>query len=142
MSISLTHLAESLFVRIVNAEPRKFLDLAGLGGAPLPRDGQQIATADVPLARYGGRSFDGASRIDAIVRLGSNQAAAFERKLGTTRLTRVRVNEEWLPHCRASHGEKRWSGNIIAILEPTLCGPRHDRQRPRAIAAVVKHLPT
>jgi len=64
---------------------------------------RELATHDVPLAPIGGRSFDGASRVDVVVRYRPGMAVAVELKLGTTRLSRTRIDEEWLAPCGPSH---------------------------------------
>jgi hypothetical protein len=44
-------------------------------------------------------------------------ATAFELKLGTTRLSKTRVDDEWLACCTSSHNDRRWKGNMMAILD-------------------------
>jgi hypothetical protein len=44
-------------------------------------------------------------------------ATAFELKLGTTRLSKSRVDDEWLACCTSSHNDERWKGNMMAILD-------------------------
>ncbi|HKY35321.1 MAG TPA: hypothetical protein VJN18_05235 [Polyangiaceae bacterium] len=124
MSVSLTHFAESILVAMINENPAKFSRRVGLsllsgvsgaiGGGP--------AFCEAELARYAGRGFDGAARVDVIVALSDGRAVPFELKLGTTRLTKSRIDAEWLSECQPSHADSRWSGNMMAILERKFCG--------------------
>jgi hypothetical protein len=41
----------------------------------------------------------------------------FELKLGTTRLTKKRIDADWLRECRVTHKGKRFSGSMIAVLD-------------------------
>jgi hypothetical protein len=50
-------------------------------------------------------------------RLRPGVATAFELKLGLTWLTKTRLDDEWLQPCVSSHGGRRWSGNVIAVLD-------------------------
>jgi hypothetical protein len=49
--------------------------------------------------------------------LQKNVAVPFELKLGETRLTKSRIDEEWLSGCELSHQGKRWKGNMMSILD-------------------------
>ena len=82
MSVSLTHLAESHFVQMVSRYSDRFFGLKGLSdlGASRPHE-PSPASCEVSHARFANRSFDGASRVDAIVRVGPGRAMAFELKL-------------------------------------------------------------
>jgi len=120
MAASLTYLSEDVFAGMVNQLRGAFVDMCGLSsqcdaaflvGAP------KIAFTEVSLAPYLGTNFDGASRVDVVVMLRADLAVPFELKLGTTRLTRTRIDEEWLPPCQHSHDGKRFKGNMLAILE-------------------------
>ena len=119
MPLSLTHLAESLFVEMANQKRSAFLSVCGLTEfadldyvARVP----EFAFCEGRLARFGDRIFDGASRVDVVVRLRAGTAAAFELKLGTTGLAKTNV-EKWLKHCAVSHGGRRWKGSMMAILD-------------------------
>ena len=85
-----------------------------IGGGP--------AFCEVGLTPYAGRAFDGAARVDVIVALSDGRAVPFELKLGSTRLTKSRVDTEWLAECQPSHADSRWSGNMMAILERKFSG--------------------
>jgi hypothetical protein len=120
MAISLSYLAEVLFTEMANRRRDQFLALTGLGAVAdfgFVRQASQIASREVPLAPFGRRIFDGASRIEVAVRLRPGVATAFELKLGTTRLSKTRVDEEWLACCTTSHNDRRWKGNMMAILD-------------------------
>ena len=119
MTVSLTHLAESIFVAMVNQKPGAFITLPALDQLDDARFDASacVAYREVALDRYAGREFDGASRVDAIVTLTDDRAVPFELKLGTARLTRSRIDTEWLAACDSSHDNPRWRGNMMAILE-------------------------
>jgi hypothetical protein len=44
-------------------------------------------------------------------------AMALELKLGATRLTKTRIDDEFLSNCRTSHNGSRLAGNMMAILD-------------------------
>jgi hypothetical protein len=46
-----------------------------------------------------------------------NLAVALELKLGATRLTKTRIDDEFLVDCRLSHNGSRIAGNMMAILD-------------------------
>lgn len=122
MAVSLTHFAESIFVAMINGNPAAFAELTGIGPLPAvaPSSPNGPAFREVGLDKYAGRAFDGAARVDTVVALTDKLAVPFELKLGTARLTKSRVDNEWLAECRLSHGTystPRWSGNMMAILE-------------------------
>jgi hypothetical protein len=71
----------------------------------------------VNLAAYGGLGFDGASCVDLVFRVKENLGVPGEVKLGETRLTKSRIDEEWLSGCEPSHKGKRWKGNMMSVLE-------------------------
>ena len=92
MTASLTHLAESIFVAMVNQNPAKLAKragLSGLWGASVNPSGGP-AFREARLTPYSGRAFDGAARVDAIVALSDKIAVPFELKLGAARLTKSR----------------------------------------------------
>jgi hypothetical protein len=120
MALSLTHLGESIFAAMINGQRESFLTIPGLSGLAnleFVRSARQVAFCEAQLGRFGNRAFDGACRIDVAVQLKADMATAFELKLGTTRLTPTRVNDEWLLPCAMSHRGQRWTGNIMAVLE-------------------------
>jgi hypothetical protein len=120
MNISLSHVAGVLFAEMVNRRRDEFFSLPALDRLADPdfvRGPRKIASLEVPLARFLGKTFDGASRIDVAVRMRPGEATAFELKLGTTQLSKRRVDEEWLARCASSHGGRRWAGNMMAILD-------------------------
>jgi hypothetical protein len=126
MAISLPYLAEVLFAAMVNRRRDEFFALSELdrfADLDFVRAAPEIASREVPLARFAGKAFDGASRIDVVVRLRPGVATAFELKLGTTRLSKSRVDEEWLACCVPSHNDRRWKGNMMAILERRFSRP-------------------
>lgn len=119
MLLSLTYLSEAIFVEMVNRNRSTFSKVARLGNIAPDFFAQTptIAFREVPLEPYARRRFDGASRVDAVVTIAPGLATAFELKLGTTRINKTRVDDEWLAECTPSHGGSRWSGNMMAILE-------------------------
>ena len=120
MPIALTHLAEKVFARMVNEQPDAFLSLCGLtdeADADFVHAARELAACEVRFEPFGGRSFDGASRVDVVVRLRRDRAVPFELKLGSTRLNKARINDEWLAACQPSHNDRRWKGNVMAILD-------------------------
>lgn len=120
MSICLPYLSEFLFTEMVNRERNAILPLLALDGGADPefvKSTPELATRDVRLAPIGGLRFDGASRVDVIVRYQAGMAVAVELKLGTTRLSKTRIDEEWLAPCSPSHNGRRWKGNMMAVLE-------------------------
>lgn len=120
MAVSLSHIGEALIARIANRVPQRFLELCQLTGeadAEFVNSGEQIAHRELPLLPYGGIGFDGASRVDLVIRLSRDRAVPFEIKLGATRLGKLRVDGEWLCGCDFSHGKKRFRGNMMSILE-------------------------
>ena len=104
---------------MVNENPAQFAERAGLSGiwdaSVNPSGGP--AFREGGLAPYGGRAFDGAAQVDAIVALSDKVAVPFELKLGAARLTKSRIDTEWLAECQPSHADSRWSGNMMAILD-------------------------
>ena len=129
MPISLPYLSEAIFVAMVNQKRDAFLRIAGLTGVDIAyfSDADRlVAFRDASLLPYGGRAFDGASRVDVVVSIAPALATAFELKLGTTRLSKSRIDSEWLSTCKPSHADKRWSGNMMAILDRHFDEPAPD----------------
>jgi len=124
MPFKLTHIGEALLEQMAKAKPDKFWQVCGLP-APDP-SWDWLVKSEVPLAPYANRRFDGAHRIDLLLRTGPAEAVAIEAKLGTTGLGKARVNK-WFDTCNSSHGDKRWQGSMMAILEHKFHdGPNED----------------
>lgn len=129
MPIALTHFAESVFAAMVNEQRDAFLSLCGLtdeADADFVHAVHELAACEVQFEPFGGRAFDGASRVDVVVRLRRNRAVPFELKLGSTRLNKARINGEWLAPCQPSHDDRRWKGNMMAILDRRFSEPVPD----------------
>jgi hypothetical protein len=121
MAIDLTHMGEAIMACMIDAMRWRFIEFCNLSGqadqAFVSDTSRRIVFPNVGLAPYSGIGFDGASCVDLAVLIRPGVAVPFELKLGETRLTKTRVDEEWLPACALSHGGKRFSGNMMAILE-------------------------
>lgn len=120
MPISLSHLGESIVAAMVNRKRREVIDALGLSDAAdqdFVTELEQFAFAECRLSPHGDYIFDGASRVDVILWLRPDSAVACELKLGTNRLTKTRIDDEFLVDCRPSHGGKRLAGNMMAILD-------------------------
>ena len=105
---------------MVNRRREAFLSLCGLSSEAdlgYARDVESLAFCEAKLDPFAGLTFDGASRVDVVVRLRQGLATAFELKLGKTRLSKSRIDGEWLAQCKKSHRGCRWSGNMMAILD-------------------------
>jgi len=114
---------------MINHARESFLETTGLdveADSTFIRSARELATCEANFEPVCGRTFDGACRVDVVVRLRPGMAAAFELKLGTTRLTKSRVDGEWLPPCLPSHGGRRWRGNVMAVLERRFLGATVD----------------
>lgn len=130
MPLSLSHLAEDIVAAMANERRVAFIQAVGLGADTSPEFIESIpilATCEAQFDPVADRSFDGACRVDVVVRVRPGFAAAFELKLGTNRLTRARVDEEWLPPCTPSHQDRRWKGNVMAVLERRFAGTTVER---------------
>jgi hypothetical protein len=121
MHVPLPYVGEVVVAAMVNQMRLAFLDLCGLTDqcdlAFVTSPATPIAYTDVTLLPYAGKIFDGASRIDIVVLLSENLGVPLEIKLGTTRLSKTRIDEEWLNGCGLSHRDSRIKGNIMSILE-------------------------
>lgn len=120
MPISLSHLGEIIAAEM--AERERTATVAALGITALAdldhvKSVNRFAFHECKLARHHGYIFDGASRIDVVLWIRPNLAVALELKLGTTRLTKTRIDEEFLSDCRTSHNGQRIAGNMMAILD-------------------------
>ena len=130
MPLSLSHLGEDLFAAMANERRFAFIQAVGLSSDTTREFIESVpilATCEAHFEPVAGRSFDGACRVDVIVRVRPGFAAAFELKLGTNRLTRARIDEEWLPECTPSHQDRRWKGNVMAVLERRFAHTTVDR---------------
>ena len=114
MPIGLTHLGEAIVQRLIERQPNRFLELYGLPPSGV-HGGRVFREAE--LLPYAGRRFDGASRVDLIVPLSAIEALPVEVKLGETRLSKKRVDDEWLSGCGTSHHDTAWTGNMMSILD-------------------------
>ncbi len=130
MPIALTHIGEEVFAALVNKQRDAFLDFCGLtdeADADFVKAVPELAACEVRFEPFGGRVFDGASRVDVVVRLRRDRAVPFELKLGSTRLNKARINDEWLAPCQpSSHTDRRWKGNVMAILDRRFSVPVPD----------------
>lgn len=121
MPVALTHVGEAVVSKMIDSMRFKFSELCGLAdqvdGNFLEDQSKQIVRTNVNLAAYGGRVFDGASCVDLVFRVNENLGIPIELKLGETRLTKSRIDEEWLSGCEASHKGERWKGNMMSVLE-------------------------
>jgi hypothetical protein len=128
MVISLSNVAGVLFAEMVNRRRAEFFSLPALdqvADLDFVSAATKIAWCEVPLANYSGKAFDGASRIDVVVRTRSGRGTAFELKLGTKGLNKKHVDDKWLGRCSTSHNGRRWRGKMMAIL---------DRHFPQSVA--------
>jgi hypothetical protein len=135
MPLSLSHMAEDIFASMINHTREPFLELTGLKAIADPvfvHAVPELATCEVGFEPVCGRAFDGASRVDVIVRLRPGVATAFELKVGTTRVTKTRVDDEWLRPCVPSHADRRWRGNVMAVLERRFDGVSVETLRVRS----------
>lgn len=120
MPPSLSHFAEDIFAEMANRSREAFIEATGLSAEADPafvRSVSELAICEATFEPVCDRIFDGACRVDVAVRVRPGAAAAFELKLGATRITKTRVDDEWLQPCTPSHGGRRWKGNVIAVLD-------------------------
>ncbi len=121
MPVALTHVGEALMSTMIDSMRWDFVELCGLEGQAdrsfLTDKARPVVKANVNLVAYAGLSFDGASCVDLVFRVKENLGIPFELKLGETRLTKSRIDEEWLSGCESSHKGKRWKGNMMSVLE-------------------------
>lgn len=93
---------------------RSFTELADIDHV---RTARTFAFHECKLARHHGYIFDGASRVDVVLWIRPELAVGLELKLGATRLTKTRIDDEFLLDCRTSHNDQRIEGNMMAILD-------------------------
>ena len=124
-ALSLSHVGEEIFAELINRRPESFLQVCGLvREADLDFMRQApVALCEVPFAQVDGKSFDGACRVDVVVRLRPDLAFPIELKLGHTRLSKQRFDREWLQFCKPSHGGRRWRGSVMAALDRRFSTP-------------------
>lgn len=118
--ISLSHLGETIVAAMANRRRLEVIDALELSDAADPAfvtGLDQFAFTECRLSPHGEYAFDGASRVDVILWLRPDSAVACELKLGTSRLTKSRIDDEFLADCRPSHGGQRLAGNMMAILD-------------------------
>lgn len=118
--VSISHLGESIVAEMANRrriETIEALHLAALADRDHVLNIEKFAFTECRLCPLLGRTFDGASRVDVVLWVRQDLAVACELKLGTTRLSNTRINSEFLRGCAESHENKRWAGNMMAILE-------------------------
>lgn len=120
MPISLSHLGEVILAEMADRKRYDILRTFGLDEAAdlgFVNNLDRFAFPECQLAPHGGYLFDGASRIDVTFWIRPELAVACELKLGKTRLSKSRVNEEFLADCRLTHNRSRLAGNMMAILD-------------------------
>ena len=121
MVISLSHIGEAIFAKIAKQKPVEFLRWCELEEVADLDSGHRhglFVEPEASLCPFAGCGFDGASKVDVAVQVREDLAVAFELKLGETRLSAGRVNNEWLKPCeRSRHGDGRWKGSMMAILD-------------------------
>ena len=117
--VALPFVGEEVVAAMVRKVPERFIELSGhpLKFDPPSLSQKRSVFTEVPLAPLNGRAFDGASRIDVLLRLDESRGLACEVKLGSHRLSKGRVDTEWLRPCEASHEDRRVRGNMMAILD-------------------------
>jgi hypothetical protein len=125
MSIGPTHLGEAIVQKLIELQPNRFFELCNRPSSSL--HGNRVYR-ETKLEDHGGRRFDGASRVDLIVPISATEALPVEVKLGETRLSKRRVDTEWLSACGKSHGDTAWTGNMMSILDQ-LIPPEETNQR-------------
>lgn len=120
MSISLSHLGEIVFAEMANGKPESVLRALGLceiADLDFVLSQDRFAFHETKLSPHGGYGFDGAHRVNVTLWIRPNLAVAYELKLGSTRLTKSRIDEELLKDCRLSHNDTRVAGSMMAILD-------------------------
>lgn len=120
MPISLSHLGEIVFAEMANRKPEsalQALELCEISDLDFVLSRDRFAFHETKLCPHGKYSFDGAHRVDVTLRIRPDLAVACELKLGSTRLTKSRIDKELLRECHLSHNDTRISGNMMAILD-------------------------
>lgn len=121
MPVALTHIGEAIVSTMIDSMRWEFIELCSLttqaDNTFFSNKARRVVYPNANLVAYGGLGFDGASCVDLVVRIKENLGVSFELKLGETRLTKSRIEEEWLSGCESSHQGKRWKGNMMSVLE-------------------------
>lgn len=107
MPIFLPHLGEVILAEMADRNRYHIVRTFGLDEAAdlgLVDELDRFAFPERQLAPHGSCSFDGASRIDVTFWIRPELAAACELKLGRTRLSKSRVDDEFVADCRLLHG--------------------------------------
>ncbi len=120
MPISLSHLGEVIVAEMAQRKRCETLDALGLTDLvdlDHVRSVDRFAHFGCRLDRHNNYVFDGASRVDVVLWIQQNLAVGLELKLGETRLTKTRINREFLVDCKLSHNDSRIAGPMIAILD-------------------------
>jgi len=120
MPISLSHLGEVIVAEMAERKREAMIHALGLTNcADLHhvRGIEKFAFSECKIAKHHGFIFDGASRVDVALWIQPQLAIALELKLGETRLTKTRIDDEFLIDCRLSHNKSRIAGNMMAILD-------------------------
>lgn len=121
MPVALTHVGEAVTATMIDSLRWEFIEQCGLvarsNKAFVCDTTHQFVYFNAKLAPYAGLGFDGASCVDLVVLVQEHLGVPFELKLGENRLTKSRIDEEWLTGCEPSHKGKRWKGNMMSILE-------------------------
>jgi hypothetical protein len=116
MPVTLSHFGEDIVHAMACKMGKGFLALCP--GFTEEKVAQAVAIKEAPLESYADIPFDGASRVDMVLLLEGNRGVPFEIKLGSTRLSRTRISDEWLCGCKQSgHRPSRWTGNMMSILD-------------------------
>ena len=114
MAVALTHVGEAIVQSLIERSPAVFFALCGL---PFTEVHGGHVLREARLKPHAGCAFDGASRIDLVVPLRVDEAVPVEVKLGETRLSKHRVETEWLRGCGTSHNDARSTGNMMSVLD-------------------------
>jgi hypothetical protein len=120
MKILLSHLGEVIVAEMAQRKRRETLNALGmteLADLEHVYEIDRFAHHECRLAPHDKYIFDGASRVDVVLWIKKHLAVALELKLGKTRLTKTRIDGEFLADCRLSHNDSRLAGNMMAILD-------------------------
>jgi hypothetical protein len=131
MAVKPTHIGEALVAGMIQNLGDKFFDFLREQNSFCTDAIAQVPTRAITEAKlrpYNGINFDGASRVDVLVLLTAEKALPIEVKLGKTRLSKTRIDDNWLRVCGRSHDNARYTGNMMSILERKFpLGPHEDR---------------
>jgi len=122
--IELTHVGETVVAQMVNRSPAVRRLLADRLGSAVPLSPGALAVRELRLSTCGRYSFDGNHKIDvAILDKASKACIPCEAKLGLTLLSGPAFEDRFLKKCGTSHGDRRITGKMTAILERKLPNP-------------------